>query len=89
MFQPSVDFYHKHRCPNCKAVNWTYHSHSERSEPIYDPEICKCHACSTRYWLMSEATVDDFYGCYKEQLEPGEDLMDVCGALEATGTPSP
>ena len=86
-YQPMVNFWYNHRCPKCETLNWTYHSHSERHEPIHNPEICTCYNCNSRYWLMSEDMVYDIYGGY--ETEDGEDLMDVCGAMEATGTPKP
>ena len=61
-YQAFIEFWYKHHCPACKTKNWTYHSHSQRSEPIYSPEICKCHKCGQRYWLMSEDQVNDVYG---------------------------
>jgi hypothetical protein len=88
MFQPFIEFYQKHACPNCKAVNWTYHSHSLRSNPI-SPEICKCHSCQKKYWLIDEDAVDDFYRKEDYEISEGETLMDVCGADEADGTPEP
>ncbi len=89
MFQPHISFHYKHRCPKCETINWTYHSHSERHEPIYEPEICTCHACGQDYWLMSEETVEELYGCYREGLEEGETLEDVCGACKDVGKPNP
>lgn len=88
MFQPFMSFHYKHSCPKCDATNWTYHSHSLRSYPN-TPEICKCHSCHERYWLMDEATVNDIYPSEDHEIGEGETLMDVCGADEANGTPEP
>lgn len=54
MHQSFVEFWEKHACPNCDSINWTYHSHSQRQEPIHSPSICKCWSCGKEYWLMSE-----------------------------------
>lgn len=90
-FQPMVEFWHKSRCPECSTANWTYHSHSQRSEPIRDPEICKCWDCGRRYWMMDDSTVNDIYPSelYEEYLEAGESLMDVCGADTDNGRKAP
>ena len=77
MYQPLVEFYYKHRCPACKAVNWTYHSHSLRSDPIYNPEKCQCHACSQSYWLMSEEDVKDAYPMDADDTETIEDMYGI------------
>ena len=79
LFQPFIEFWHKHRCPQCSAVNWTYHSHSQRQEPVFDPNVCRCHACNARYWMLEESLVRDTY--------PDEDL-DECGD-EAIGRDRP
>lgn len=89
MFQPLVEFWQKTRCPRCSTENWTYHSHSQRCEPIRDPQICKCHQCSVRYWMMSAEQVRDFYPAERFDIDDGETLMDVCGADEETGRSAP
>lgn len=88
-FQPMVEFWHKTRCPKCSAANWTYHSHSQRSDPIRDPEICKCFSCGERYWMMDQETVEDIYPADMYDIGEGESLMDVCGADEDNGRQSP
>ena len=59
--QPTIEFWYKHYCPECKSTNWTYHSHSQRSEPVYAPDACKCWNCHTQYWLCSEQDVKDMF----------------------------
>lgn len=51
--QEFVEFFHKHRCPHCEAVNWTYHSHSQRHHTglFLNTDACKCHKCHKTYWL--------------------------------------
>jgi len=80
LYQPLIEFWHKSRCPQCGEVNWTYHSHSQRSEPIHSPDICQCRGCDARYWMMDEATMHDIYPADLYELEEDESLMDVCGA---------
>lgn len=58
IYQPFMEFWYKHYCPMCGTRNWTYHSHSEREEPIYSPDACECRSCHKRYWLMSEYDVE-------------------------------
>ena len=59
IYQSYFEFWHKHRCPLCGTVNWTCHSHSERSEPIHSPDACECRSCGKRYWMMSKEDVND------------------------------
>ena len=63
MFQPLIEYWHKHKCPKCLSINWTYHSHSQRVEPMSNPDICQCWNCSNRYWLMGEETAEDLFQC--------------------------
>ena len=85
LFQPFVEFYWRHHCPNCNAINWTSHSHSQRSEPIHSPEVCQCHACGRRYWLTNKETVEDLYPKGDYDLNEGESVMFSSGAIEERG----
>lgn len=86
-----VEFWQSHRCPKCNARNWTYHSHSERHEPIHSPERCECYSCHTEYWLMSKSDLELTYGCYDVDLEeqPDTSLHEIVGALTDVGLPKP
>jgi len=72
-YQPFIEYWQKHRCPRCEAVNWTYETHSERA---YSSGVqrCKCHACHKPYWLMNSTDAKEFRGA---------------GTIIADGKPAP
>ena len=62
MYQPSMEWYTRHHCPKCAAVNWTHHGHSLDDDTTGDTEVCQCWNCHTAYWLMDKELADDIHG---------------------------
>jgi len=63
--QEFYEFWRKVGCPQCKAENWIYDSHSQRHYP-YIPNGCECHACKNRFFV---GDLDDFNIRYGDDIE--------------------
>ena len=61
MYQPSMEWYTRHRCPACQAVNRTHHGNSLDDGTDGDIAICECWNCRCKYWLMDEDLAEDLY----------------------------
>lgn len=49
-----VEFFWRCQCPDCKARNWVYDTHSERSYSSNDNFAIKCWSCGKCNWLDDE-----------------------------------
>lgn len=50
-----IETWYKCQCPDCKAWNWVYDTHSERSYSNNDMLALKCWKCSACNWMFDEA----------------------------------